>query len=373
MRKIISIALAVFLLIGAVIIAKYLIDNKKRPKPRVNKIVKTVFTETVENKTVPLVITTNGNLVAKHKIELYAEVQGVLVHSSKEFKAGTSYLKGQPILKINSDEFYANLQAQKSNLFNTITAVLPDIRLDFPDEYEKWQRYLQNFDIHKSINPLPIINTDKERYFISGRNILTGYYDVKNLEARLAKYQIIAPFNGVLTEALVNPGTLIRSGQKLGEFINPSIFEIGVSVKSEFKHLLQIGKKVTLSEINSTKTWTGKVIRINAKVDSPTQTITAFIEVKGNNLKEGQYLKANLQAKEVENAFVVQRKLLIDNTKLYVVKDGVLDLKTVQVIFENNNTVVIKGLKNGTTMLSKPVSGSYPGMPVKILEDNIEN
>ena len=71
--------------------------------------VKTVFTEIVNNKSIPIVITTNGNLVAKNKIELYSEVQGILETSSKEFKQGTFYSKGETIIKINSDEFYSNL------------------------------------------------------------------------------------------------------------------------------------------------------------------------------------------------------------------------------------------------------------------------
>ncbi len=119
MRKIISIVLGVLLLVGAVFIAKYLIDNKKKPKPSFDKIVKTVFVEEVQNKDIPIIITTSGNLTAKHKIELYAEVQGVLKPSTKEFKAGTSYYKGENIIRINSDEFYANLQSQKSNFYNS--------------------------------------------------------------------------------------------------------------------------------------------------------------------------------------------------------------------------------------------------------------
>ena len=72
MRKGISIVLALLLLVGAIMLAKYLIDNKQKPKPKFDKIVKTVFTETITNKSIPILITTNGNLVAKHKIELYA-------------------------------------------------------------------------------------------------------------------------------------------------------------------------------------------------------------------------------------------------------------------------------------------------------------
>ena len=162
MRKIIIIGLSILLVLGSVLLAKYFIDNKKKPKPRNNKIVKTVFTQEVQNSTIPLVITTNGNLVAKNKIDLYSEVQGVLKPNSKEFKSGTRFSKGQTILNINSDEFFANLQAQKSNLFNALTAVMPDIRLDFPNEYYKWLSFVNNFDLNKTIPELPKTDNGNE-------------------------------------------------------------------------------------------------------------------------------------------------------------------------------------------------------------------
>ena len=65
---------------------------------------------------------------------------------------------------------------------------------------------------------LDFYDTPKENYFISGRGIVSSFYNVKNLEQRLSKYNISAPFNGILVEALVTEGTLIRNGQKLGEF-----------------------------------------------------------------------------------------------------------------------------------------------------------
>ncbi|WP_457617745.1 efflux RND transporter periplasmic adaptor subunit [Lutibacter sp.] len=370
MRKIISIILAIVLVIASILFAKYLINNKKKPKPRIEKVVKTVFTKTVNNTSIPLVITTTGNLTAKNKIEIYAEVQGVLEKTAKEFKEGTIFRKGEIIIKINSDEFYANLKAQKSNLFNSITAIMPDIRLDYPSEYNKWQKYLENFDLSKNLQKLPKINSEKEKFFISGRGITTTYYNVKNLEIKFNKYTLKAPFNGILTESLVNPGTLIRVGQKLGEFIDPSIYEMGVSIKSEFKNLLQIGKRVELNNLDKTKKWVGKVVRINGKVDSDTQTIKVFIEVRGKDLKEGQYLEASLLAKSENNAVEVSRNLLIENSKLFIVKDSILNLVTVNPIFENKNTVVIKGLDNGTKLLSKPISGAYDGMLVKIAIEN---
>lgn len=369
MRKIISIILAVVLIAIAIFSAKYLIDNKQKPKPKVEKLVKVVFVKEVNNHNVPIVITANGNLVAKNRIELFSEVQGVLISSSKEFKAGTTFNRGETILKLNSDEFYANLQAQKSNLYNAITAIIPDIKLDFPENYAKWQNYLQNFSISKPTQKLPEFSSDKEKFFVSGRGIVTTYYNVKNLEVKLGKYSLHAPFNGIVTESLVNPGTLVRVGQKLGEFIDPSVFEVSVSIKSEFKDLLEIGKEVTLHNLEKTATFTGKVVRINGRVDASSQTIRAFIEVRSKDLKEGQYVEAALNAKPKENAYEVSRNLLIENSKLFIVRDSVLDVIEVQPIFENKNSVVVSGIENGTKIISKPIPGAHVGMLVKIFND----
>ena len=52
-----------------------------------------------------------------------------------------------------------------------------------------------------------------------------------------------------------------------------------------------------LSSSNNTTIYTGKVARVNAKIDQVSQTISAFIEVKHPDLKEGMFLEANLKAK----------------------------------------------------------------------------
>ena len=370
MRKIISIILGFALILAAFFVVKIMIDSNQKKKKKAPKIIKTVFVETVQNKDIPVTISASGNLIAKNKIEIYSEVQGVLHTINKDFKAGTTYKKGEIILKINYDEHYANLQAQKSNLFNSITSIMPDIRLDYPSEYYKWQQYLSGFDFDKTTPKLPEANSEKEKFFISSRNIYTNYYNVKNMEVRLSKYIMRAPYNGVLTDALVNPGSLVRQGQKLGEFINPSIYEIEVAVNANYIDLLQKGNSVQLSNLEYSKTWTGKIIRINGKVDQSSQTIKAYIQVSGSGLREGMYLEANLVAKNEKNSYEMPRKLLVNNESVYTVKeDSILDLVKVNPVYFKDKSVVIKGLNDGTVVLAKSVPGAYPGMAVKIINE----
>lgn len=372
-RKIALSIIGGLLIIGSFFGAKYIVNSKTTPKPRPEKVVKTVMVETVKNGNVPIIVPANGNLVAKRRVELYAEVQGVFKSGNKLFKPGQEYRAGEILIRIDAAEYYANVQSSKSNLYNLITSIMPDLRLDYPEVFDKWQSFLANFDINKSVPPLPEMNTDKEKYFISGRGILTNYYTIKNLEQRLAKYTIAAPFNGVLTEALVTEGTLVRSGQKLGEFINTNDYELEVAISKTYSDLLNVGEVVQLKSIDNNKTYQGKVTRINGRVDLASQTITAFIEVKDPDLREGMYLEAHLKAKEEPNSIEINRSLLLETEEIYVVRDSVLDLIPVKPVYFSDNKVVLKDVPDGITILSKPVMGAYAGMLVKVFNGQVTN
>ncbi|MBW1295517.1 efflux RND transporter periplasmic adaptor subunit [Aquimarina litoralis] len=369
MRNIILSIIGLLLIAIAVFAAIKIVDSKTKIKPRAAKVVKTVFVDTVKNGTVPITIAANGNLTAKRRLELFSEVQGVFRGGSKLFKTGQPYQKGQRLIRIDASEYYASVQSAKSNLYNLITSIMPDLRLDYPEIYEKWQNYLTNFDINKVTPELPEATSDKEKYFITGRNIYSTYYNVKNLEQRLSKYTISAPFSGVLTEALVTEGTLIRQGQKLGEFVDTSVYEIEVAIGIEYSDLLKIGETVELSNLDKSKNYKGIVTRINGSVDQATQTITTFIEVKDPSLKEGMYLEANLNARKAENVIEIDRNLLQQDNRVFVVRDSILDVIDVQPIYFSDKKVILKGVPDGDIILNKPVPGAYAGMLVKVYKD----
>lgn len=349
--------------------SKYIIDSKKSFRPQAQKVIKTVFAEVVQNGTVPIVVPANGNLMAKRRVELYAEVQGVFRTGSKLFKAGQAYRAGETIIRIDASEYAASVQSAKSNLYNQLTSIMPDLRLDYPEVFPKWQAYLSGFDMNKGTPSLPEMSSEKEKFFISGRGILTSYYNVKNLEQRLSKYRIAAPFRGVLTEVLVTEGTLVRVGQKLGEFINTDVYELEVAVSKTYSDLLRVGEEVELINLDNTKTYAGRVARINGRVDQASQTIKAYIDVKDESLKEGMYLEANLNAKEEPNAIEIDRSLLLENDKIFVVRDSILDLIDVQPVYFTDKRVVLKEVPDGTVIMAKPLVGAYTGMAVKIYKE----
>ena len=369
LRKIILSLLGVLLIVLSFYGAMMIIRSKNTPRRAPAKVVKTVFVDTVLNGDIPIVVPANGNLVAKRRLELFSEVQGVFLNGPKLFKAGQRYRSGETIIRMDASEYYASVQSAKSGLYDLVTSVMPDLRLDYPEIYEKWQSYLNGFDLDEPTPALPEMSSEKERYFISGRGILTNYYNVRNMEQRLSKYTIRAPYSGVLTEALVTEGTLIRSGQKLGEFIDTKVYELEVAISKTYSDLLSLDEEVALMNLDGTKTYTGRVSRINERVDQATQTITAFIEVSNPDLKEGMYLEANLNAKMEQDAIEIDRGLLLENDQIFVVRDSVLELIPVRPVYYTDKKVVLKDVPDGTAMVSRPVVGAYKGMLVKIYRE----
>ncbi len=346
---------------------KVLSGRKKPPRREAVKTQRAAFVEVVKNHDVPLKITTSGSVIAKDRLILFSEVQGVFMPPAKAFKTGQKYRKGEVMIRINKQEFLANVLAKRSAFLSLINAILPDIKFDYPQSLAKWKNYLASIDVHKNLPPLPRTDSEKEKNFILGKSVITNYYSIKNMETRLQKYTITAPYDGVLVEASVTPGTLINPGQKLGQFIKPDVFEVELNVNADFQDFLKTGTPVRLHRIEGKKHWTGKVVRINDRIDRASQTFKIFVQCTAPGLKEGEYLEADIPAKPVSQAIEVPNRLLIHNNSLFVVENGHLQLKKVQVVYANINTVIVRGLEDGETYLAKPLPNAFEGMEVEIM------
>lgn len=362
-----GIALIVISFLGA----QYMAGLKKdTPRMRQNSAVPVIVNKVI-NSDIPVKIIASGQLEARNKLELFSEVQGIMELGARPFFEGTSFNKGEVMIRINSEEFESSLKAQKSNFYNLLAAIMPDLRLDFPSSADNWDKYIRNFSVYKPLAELPEPTTDQEKFYLAGKNIFSTYYSIKNLEVRLSKHKILAPFSGYVTEAMVRQGTLIRPGQKLGEFAAQNIFELKVSVNAADERFLRIGKKVLAHNVERTRSWTGTVIRINKKVDTRTQSILAVIELNGKDLRDGMFLEAELDAKIIPDVVEIPRKLLINDSKVFIVKDSALTNIFVEPLhYSSEGMAIVKGIPDGSYILGSPVPGAYEGMSVRIVSNN---
>ena len=168
-KKTTLIATVLIIIVGLLI--NTILSNQKEPMKRhsMKKKKKPVKIVTVKNEDIQTKFEISGHLTAFDKVEIFAEVSGILLITPKRFKEGIRFKKGETFIKIDDEVYKNNVLAQKSSLMNQLTLLLPDLSIDFPQSAAHWRAYLKQFDLEKSLSPLPESESDKERYYIASR------------------------------------------------------------------------------------------------------------------------------------------------------------------------------------------------------------
>jgi multidrug efflux pump subunit AcrA (membrane-fusion protein) len=357
---------AIIVIGGASVLIGVSLSKQKQPMTRRPSPVQNAPLEivSVQNESIKMSITLTGHLYALDKVELYAEVQGILLPTEKRFKEGNHFARGEILVLIDDSVFRNNLLAQKSSLLNQLTLLLPDLSIDFPDSARAWEQYLNAFDLEKPLQALPKPKSEKERYYIAARNIFNLYYTIKSMEATHVKYRLQAPYDGVVTQSNINPGTLVRPGQKLGEFTSTAIYEMEAFAGMDDLPYLDVGEKVTLICDDIPGQFEGRIQRISEIIDKASQSMKVYITTKSRKLKEGMYITAILKSEPIKNAFKLPRSALVGTNQLWVIQNGSLILKTITIAGDDEDNLIVQGLADGTRVITDPPSEAHEGMAI---------
>ena len=371
MRKsLVSVGFGLLLLIVGSFVSNLIINiNKSEPNYNNNSLT-SVYIKVVKNNSNKIEIERNGKLQSSNRISIISEVQGIKKkHRNKNFKEGERFNRGETLIEINSDEFNSTVKQSRSELKNLIASVLPDIKIDYAENFNKWKNYFDNLSVEKPISKIPESASEKENLFLVGRGIESSYYKVKNLEERLSKYHIKAPFNGILVKGNISDGAFIVPNQILGEFIDPNNFEVGVNIPINHIEKIKLNQSVSIISEGYKDDVIGKIKRINRKVDEMTQTVKIFIEFKNRNLFEGKFVEIKVPLGVIPNSQLISRSLLINDKYVFVAnKDDKISKAYVQPLFYNKKNVIVTGLEDGTRLITSNVSGIYEGMKIKVVQ-----
>jgi membrane fusion protein, multidrug efflux system len=335
------------------------IDDRPPMENRVYVEVQRVSPDTIQS-----FVTLTGRVIPKNRIEIFAEVGGIFSDQGTPFKEGYTYRKGEVLVHINAEEAEQRLISSKSAFMNTLAQVVPDLKIDFPEIYEPWRDYLINFNVNGPLGPLPEVQTDRQKLFLTGRNVYSQYYTLREQQTQLRNYTIRAPFDGTVTSALINDGTLVRVGQKLGEYIKTDIYELEAAISPEELQYLAKGDEVLLQVPNSSQTYKGKVSRINASIDNETQTVLVYVQVSHPELKAGMYLEGRVKAQKFDAAVRLPRDVLVNDKSIYIIQDSTAILKPARVLKFSADEVILGDLEEGTLVMESNENAAFEGTKV---------
>lgn len=172
---------------------------------------------------------------------------------------------------------------------------------------------------------------------------------------------ITAPSNGVITQRLIAPGTLVSPGMQIMQLSQIRPIRIQASVAESDLRRIRIGNLVTIWEQKnqSGRTVSGKVSAIFPRADL--QTRTAIVEAVIDNADEqfipGDFVTMAIQTGTAANVLTVPNDALVDQggqQAVWILQDGKAHLQFVTTgDTDGKRTAIISGLKAGETVITQ--------------------
>lgn len=324
-----------------------------------------VHVEKVGLDTIATAVEIDGPIKAAQRIDLFTEVSGKMLPGNKPFKDGVAFQQGEVLLSIDKRDYELQAVAARSGFQRLLTQVLVDLKIDYPDTYQIVDDYVNTLNPKQNLAPFPAIADAKARKFLIARNVMNQYYAIEAQQAQLAKFTVIAPFDGVLSGVDLDAGRVVQPGQRLGQLIGNGEFELEAGLPLSELSLVKRGAPVKLTTSNGRSQFYGKVKRIGAQVDRQSQTVKVAVSVSGDQLFDGMYLQGEIQCNAQQDALEIPRYLLQDDNQLFVVQDSVLKLHPVELMHTQGKQVIVKGLTPGMLMVNQIVPGAFEGMKVQ--------
>lgn len=362
MKKILYGLSGILLVAVALAVSGFLITSKPEPKKdNQTHNVMYVKAEKVKMVETDANMTYRGRVTAFDNVSLAAEVTGKIMQGDVRFKAGESFRKGDVLVHIYSEDVQAALKSGKSSFLQTLSKILPDLKVDYPNEFSKWNNFFSLVDPGTTLPELPAINSDKEKVFMAANNVLSAYYTLQQQEINLKRYTIYAPFNGSFKSVNKEIGAIASPSAELATIIRSDKLEVVVPVFPSDLKWIKKGDKITISN-NTGVVQTAKVSRISGFiVDQSVNVYLTYIATGNNSFLEGGYVDAIFSGATV-SGFEIPREAIIDNTFVYELVDGKLQKMPIEIKRQLEDTVIISGIDSSKVIVTESLASVNPNM-----------
>ncbi len=370
----------IVILVAGVVLMKFFSSFKKEQQRKQLVIhPKNVIVKIADPRQIRASVSAYGKAQSTRPIAIISEVTGVMEKGDIPFLPAQRFRKGQLLFKIDDRQIRYDLNSLKSDFLNALASVLPEIKLDFPEDYQRFQRYFDHCNFEDKLPPLPETRNQKIKLFLTRFNVYKLYYSIQKQEILLQKHYFYAPFSGSILSADLRVGSTARAGSKIGQIINLDKLEVETPLPVEDIQWIKKGSFVTLYSAELNERWQGKIKRIGSAIDERTQTIPLYIAVSGGKIEDlynGIFLTVNIPGKTVDNAETIQRKAVYEDHYIYLIKNGKLKYTPVNIVRKESSRVIItSGIQKGDTLVTEILQGVADGMPAKarkvIGEDDI--
>jgi RND family efflux transporter MFP subunit len=338
--------------------------------------IQTVQARVVESKQqeVPLNVRSTGTVHARETAIVSAQVMGriqqVLVSAGESVRAGqTLVVLDDAALRASADQAQAAVRAAQGQQ----AAAQTDANL----AASTLERYRQ-LQAEKSVSPQEMDEVTRRAEAAAARlDAMRAQSEAARAQASgaaamLSYTRLRAPFSGVVTARMADPGTMASPGIALLQVDKAGALQLQTTVDESAISAIHKGTKVQVSFEGSTSTaLSGTIVEINATADPTSHSFLVKIDLPTSSLlRAGMYATAEF-SNGLRQAILIPRSAVVSRGSLvcvYVLDSrGIAQLRFITLGAAQGNLVeVLSGIAAGEKLVDAPADRDLASKRIEV-------
>lgn len=322
------------------------------PKPPLVKVAQVKLDNTAQEENY------SGVVKGRYETNLSFQVGGKII--SRAVQSGSLVKAGEVLMTLDSKDMVEQSKSSEAQVASALSQLeLAKSNLD---------RYTELFK-SEAIAAV-VLDQYKTQYDAAQATYDAAIAQAQQSQNALGYTTLIANADGVISEVMAEVGQVVAAGQSVLKLVQTNEFEVVVDIPENKIAAVQIGQLVTINFWATSDVVSGTVREISPMADSASRTFTVKIslpEVK--NVQLG--MTANVQMRgEISLSTIILPLSAIyqtgDSAQVWLVVDGKVALKDIEVIAFDDNAVQVRGLNSGDIVVVAGTHKLRDGQNVRI-------
>lgn len=327
------------------------------------------------------VIVAMGTVEPAQDVTLSPRVAGEVVYRAPAFTPGGVVKKGEELLRIDPSDYENALAQRQSELDEALAALNVEM-----GRQNVAQREFQLLDEEVSAEFEDLV-LRKPQLNAARAQVAAARAAVAQARLELERTHIRAPFDAHILSRNVHVGSQVARGDDLGRVVGLDSYWVVTTVPLAqlpwlaFPRGDEQGPQV---EIRNRVAWpdgvyrTGYLHRLLGALEERTRMARVLVAVpdplsrldaaEGKPpLMIGAFVETRIAAKRLTDVFRVERELVRGGQTLWVLADGKLSIRAIDIVFEDTEFVYVKdGLQVGERIVTTNLSTVVEGAPLRV-------
>ena len=388
-------------IILAIVVLVVLVKIKEDPKKHTLKSYKNAQVIQVKKQDVNLIINSFGTTSSKVDLNIISAVSGDITYINPKLENGNEIAKGELLIQIDPKEYGLNIK----NLEAEILKVGSNIQ-ELKSEIEITKTLLEIENKRLDIEKVDLQRYKDTKKFISAQTlakyeniVLSRQSSIINLSSKLktlplkikaheanikalnAKKDIVKislndcsikmPIDGIIYDKAIEKAEYITKGKMLLKVYDKNNMEIEVDIPisklKKFKNpniIKDVDAQFFSSSLN--RYYKANFSRTGAGIDEKIRTLKLVFTLNEPILK-GLFLDVKILAQELKDVISIPKELYHDGI-VYLADAEKLNLKKVNILYEDRDFYVIDGVKEGDNIITTNLKAAVQGRDIKVIK-----